>query len=149
MRDTLRVGMTHTLCLTVPDRLTVPGMMPDVESWQEMPRVLATSMLVALMEWAALELLLPHYEDGEQTVGVHIDMSHVAATPPGMDVEITAKLVGIDGRFYDFEIVGRDQFDVIGEGKHRRAVIKRAKFDERLAEKMARSRSVARQAPKT
>lgn len=139
MRDTLSVGATHTLRLTVPDRLTVPGMMPEAESWQEMPRVLATSMLVALMEWAALEILLPHYEEGEQSVGVHIDMSHVAATPPGMDVEITAKLVAIDGKFYDFEIVGRDEFDVIGEGKHRRASIKRAKFDERLAQKIARA----------
>ena len=139
MRDTLRIGATHTLRLTVPERLTVPGMMPDLASWHEMPNVLATSMLVALMEWAALEVLLPHYEEGEQSVGVHIDMSHVAATPPGMDVEITATLTGMDGRLYDFEIVGRDEFDVIGEGKHRRAAVTRAKFDERLAQKIARS----------
>ncbi|TAM73478.1 thioesterase [bacterium] len=138
MRDTLRVGMTHTLRLIVPERLTVPGIMPDVGSWQEMPNVLATSMLVALMEWAALEILLPHHDKGEQSVGVHIDMSHVSATPPGMPVEITATLVAIEGKFYDFEIVGRDQFDVIGEGKHRRAAIKRAKFDERLSQKIAR-----------
>ncbi|TAM59361.1 thioesterase [bacterium] len=138
MRDTLRVGMTHTLRITVPDHLTVPGMMPEAGSWQSMPKVLATSMLVALMEWAAMEILLPHHNEGEQSVGVHIDMSHVAATPPGMAVEITAKLVAMDGKFYDFEIVGRDQFDVIGEGKHRRAAIKRAKFDERLDQKIAR-----------
>ena len=139
MRDTLRVGMTHTLRLTVPEHLTVPGMMPEAGSWQTMPKVLATSMLVALMEWAAMEILLPHHDEGEQSVGVHIDMSHVAATPPGMDVEITATLVGIEGKFYDFEIVGRDQFDVIGQGKHRRAAIKRAKFDERMNQKIARA----------
>ncbi|MDE2571056.1 MAG: thioesterase family protein [bacterium] len=139
MRDTLRVGMTHTLRLTVPERLTVPGLMPEVESWQVMPKVLATSMLVALMEWSALEVLLPHYEEGEQSVGVHIDMSHVAATPPGMAVEVAATLVQIDGRFYDFEILARDELDVIGEAKHRRAAVMRAKFDERLAQKIARS----------
>lgn len=138
MRDTLEVGLSHVITIVVPERLTVPELMPDVPSWRAMPRVLATSMLVALMEWAATELLLPYCEDGEQTVGVRIDMTHEAPTPPGMEVEIKAALTRIEGRLYDFHITARDRVELIGVGKHRRASIDRAKFDARLQKKIAR-----------
>lgn len=138
MKHTLRPGLTHTLEVAICDRLTVPAVMPQAASWQAMPRVLATSMLVALMEWCALELLLPHYDDDEQTLGVHIDMSHVAPTPPGMVVSVEATLTAIDGRFYDFLIIARDERELIGEGRHRRASIRRSRFNARLGEKAAR-----------
>jgi len=124
-------GTTHTVEVVVEDRFTVPGLMPAIRSWAAMPAVLATAMLVAFMEWAALELLLPFQEGAERTVGISIDAIHVAPTPAGATVRVTATLVRRTGRFADFEIVARDDADVIGRATHRRAVIDKSRFEAR------------------
>lgn len=100
--------------------------------------VLATPKMINLMEEAALaavEHLLP---DGKQSLGTHIDVSHVAATPVGMKVTAEAELTAVDGRKLTFFIRARDEMDVIGEGRHERVVVTAASFQNRVNEKAGR-----------
>jgi fluoroacetyl-CoA thioesterase len=83
----------------------VPRIYPEAPDFQLMPEVLATGYLVALCEWACIELIKPHLDwPGEQTLGTHVDLSHLAATPPGLTVEIRARVVEVTGRKLVFAI---------------------------------------------
>ena len=99
--------------------------------------VLATPVMINLFEAAALaacEHLLPA---GHQSLGTHLDVSHIAATPIGMRATATAEVIGVDGRTIKFRLQARDERDVIGEGLHERVVVNVAKFDLRVQEKVA------------
>jgi fluoroacetyl-CoA thioesterase len=135
MKDTLKPGLTHVLRFTVPENKTVPHLYPEVPSFVAMPHVLATGFMVGLFEWACLELLAPHLEPGEGSLGIHVDFSHTAATPPGLTVTVTATCTKVDGRQIEFELRGHDGIDEIGAGRHRRAVVRWDKFKERVAKK--------------
>ena len=103
--------------------------------------VLATPKMISLMEEAALaavEHLLP---DGKQSLGTHIEISHLAATPVGMTVKAEAKLIAVDGRKLSFALRAADEMDLIGEGRHDRVVVTAASFQSRIDEK---GRSVKR-----
>jgi fluoroacetyl-CoA thioesterase len=100
-------------------------------------QVLATPVMINLFEAAALaacEHLLP---EGHQSLGTHLDVSHVAATPVGMRATATAEVVAVEGRTIKFKLQARDERDVIGEGTHERVVVNVAKFDVRVQEKVA------------
>jgi predicted thioesterase len=100
-------------------------------------RVLATPVMINLFEAAALaacEHLLP---EGHQSLGTHLDVSHVAATPVGMQATATAEVIAVEGRIIRFRLLARDARDVIGEGTHERVVVNVAKFDLRVQEKTA------------
>jgi predicted thioesterase len=99
--------------------------------------VLATPVMINLMEAAALaavEALLP---DGHQSLGIKLDVSHIAATPVGMRVVATARLDGIEGRRLRFSVEARDEKEPIGGGTHERVVVNVARFDERVQKKLA------------
>jgi predicted thioesterase len=100
--------------------------------------VLATPVMIGLIEEAALaavEHLLP---DGKQSLGTRLDVSHIAATPVGMRVEARAELVEIDGRRPVFRVDARDAAELVGEGRHERVVVTAASFARRVAEKAGR-----------
>src|SRR3954462_6110873 len=98
MRDSLRPSIEGTFRYRVPASKTVPRIYEDAADFQMMPRVLATGYLVALVEWACIELIKAHLDwPAEQSLGTHVDLSHTAATPPGMTVEITARLESVEG----------------------------------------------------
>lgn len=139
MKPTLVPGLDHTLRFVVPDAKTVPALYPESAEFRAMPAVFATGFLVGLLEWAALLVVQPHLDDGEQTVGTRIDVTHEAATPPGLVVTARARLVGVDGRRLAFEVEADDGVDTIARGRHERAVIVRARFDDRLAAKAAKA----------
>lgn len=99
--------------------------------------VLATPVMINLIEAAALaacEELLP---PGHQSLGIHLDVRHFAATPVGMRVEATAELVAVDKRTLTFRVEARDEREVIGDGTHQRVVVNVARFDERVQTKIA------------
>jgi predicted thioesterase len=98
---------------------------------------LATPVMVTLMEAAAVDAVTAALPDGQQSVGVRLDVDHRAATPLGMRVEAEAELVAVDGRTLTFRVTARDAVETIGEGTHVRAVIDTARFDQRLAKKAA------------
>ena len=135
MKDSLQPGLTHTLTYVVPESKTVPFLFPEAAPFVSMPKVLATGFMVGLFEWACIELMAPHLDDGEGSLGIHVDFSHTAATPPGLTVTVNTRCTKVDGRKLEFEISGHDGVDEIGRGVHRRAVVRFSQFEERLVGK--------------
>jgi fluoroacetyl-CoA thioesterase len=103
-----------------------------------MPDVFATGFMVGFMEWACMEALAPHLDPGERTVGTMINVTHEAATPPGMQVSATVRCIAVDGRKTRWEIEARDEVETIGRGQHERFTIDLEKFNARLAAKKQR-----------
>lgn len=136
MKDTLQPGLAVEHRFVVPDSKTVPALYPESPEFVAMPAVFATGFLVGLLEWTAILCVNPHLDGpDEQTVGVHIDVSHDAATPPGMAVVARAELVAVEGRRLSFLVEAADEHERIAAGRHDRFVIDRARFDQRVAAK--------------
>jgi len=139
MRDSLIAGLEGTFRYRVPETKTVPYIYEEAEDFRQMPRVFATGFMVALVEWACVDLVKPHLDwPREQTLGTHVDLPHLAATLPGMTVEVRVRLERVDGRKLVFAVSARDELDLITEGRHERAVVDRQRFEERLAAKRSR-----------
>jgi predicted thioesterase len=100
-----------------------------------LPQVLATPVMILIMENAALNAIRPFLDPGESAVGVAVDVQHLAATPAGHDVRATAEVVAVDGKRIDFKVSASDGKEEIGKGSHRRMVIDLRSFNERLARK--------------
>ena len=101
-----------------------------------MPEVFATGFLVGFLEWACIRAINPHIDwPQEQTVGTHIDVSHEAATPPGLEVTATVELIAVEGRRLVFNVEAHDGVDLISKGRHERFVINRDKFVAKLGAK--------------
>lgn len=96
-------------------------------------RVFGTPVMIGLMENAAWRLVQPEMAEGETTVGIHVDVRHLAATPVGDTVTATAELVQIDGRRLVFHVEARDSRQLIGEGTHERARVLLERFMARVA----------------
>jgi fluoroacetyl-CoA thioesterase len=143
MKTTLKPGLTHRLAYAVPESKTVPYTYPESAVIASMPKVFATGFMIVLMEWVCTELLAPHLDPGEGSVGVHIDVSHLAATPPGMTVTVEAECVEVVGQRIGFKVKAHDGIDLIGEGRHERFVVVWDKFNARVAAKAAKMAQVA------
>jgi fluoroacetyl-CoA thioesterase len=100
-----------------------------------MPKVFATGNMIILMEWVCAQLLAPHLDPGEGSLGVHVDVSHLAATPPGMMVTVDVECAEVVGQRVAFKVKARDEIDLIGEGRHERFVVMWDKFNARVAAK--------------
>jgi len=136
MRDTMRAGLEGRFRYRVPASKTVPRIYEEAADFQLMPAVLATGYLVALVEWACIELVKPHLDwPREQTLGTHVDLSHTAATPPGLTVEVHARLERVDGRKLVFAVSAHDGVDRICEGRHERHAILAERFVAKVEEK--------------
>lgn len=127
----LKTGLKGTADLLVGVEHTAPsigsGLVP----------VLATPVMINLIEAAALaavEHLLPA---GHQSLGIHLDIRHFAATPVGMRVHATAELIAVEGRTLSFRVEARDEKEAIGGGSHQRVVVNVARFDARVQKKLA------------
>ena len=101
-------------------------------------RVFATPMMVALMENAALNAVDPHLGEDSATVGLSLNVKHLAATPVGMKVTAVAELISIEGKKLTFKVEAYDEQEKIGEGIHERYIIKLSKFLERAAQKTSK-----------
>lgn len=135
MKTTITLGTSHTLEMTISDKKTVPYLYPESELFRPMPPVFATGFMVGFMEWACMEALRPHLDEGEQSVGTHICVSHEAATPVGMKVYARAVCTGVDGQRTKWEIEAYDEKEVIGKGTHERFTINTEKFLGKLNKK--------------
>ena len=87
------------------------------------------------MEWACIDALKPHLQEGEGSLGVAIDVNHVAATPPGMKVTVHVTCTKIDNRRVSFQVRAEDEIELIGEGTHDRAIVRWDRFLPKVAEK--------------
>jgi fluoroacetyl-CoA thioesterase len=126
----LRAGLTGAAELVVGEEHTAPF----VGSGRV--RVLATPVMINLMEAAALDAVEKLLPAGHQSLGIRLDVGHYAATPVGMRVRAIAELLKIDGRTLDFRVEARDEKDMIGDGLHQRVVVNVARFDARVQAKM-------------
>lgn len=141
MKDTLKPGIEYTHKFTIPPTKTVPSLYPESEEFLAMPEVFATGYMIGLIEWTCIKAINPHLDwPKEQTVGIHIDVSHIAATPPGFEVTTKVKLIEVDGRKLVFEVEAHDGVDLITQGKHNRFIINKEKFDAKMKEKEHKNR---------
>ncbi len=138
MKDTLRPGLTFEFKYTVPVNKTVPYLYPESPEFQVMPNVFATGYMVGLFEWACIRAVNPHIDwPQEQTVGIDVKLSHLAATPPGLTVLVQGTLEQVEGRKLLFSLSAHDGIDTISEGTHERFVIVADKFNRKAAAKAA------------
>ena len=100
-----------------------------------LPQVLATPVMILIMENAALNAIRPFLDAGESAVGTAVDVKHVAATPVDHEVCATAEVVNVEGKRVDFKVSASDGKEEIGNGTHQRIVIDLRSFNERLAKK--------------
>jgi fluoroacetyl-CoA thioesterase len=98
--------------------------------------VLATPVMINVIEAAALNAIEHLLPAGHQSLGIHLDVSHVAATPVGLQVTATAEVLGVEGRTVTFRVEARDSVEAIGAGTHQRVVVSVARFDERVQRKL-------------
>ena len=138
MKESLQPGMQFTFSFPVPENRTVPHLLPESPEFQAMPEVLASGFMVGLIEWTCIQAINPHLDwPQEQTVGIGFQLSHVAATPPGLTVTVEVELTKAEGRKLTFAIRAADDHDLISEGIHERFVIDAARFNAKTAAKVS------------
>lgn len=139
MKETLKPGIRYKHKFVVPQSKTVPALYPESDEFVAMPEVFATGFLVGFLEWACIKAINPYLDwPQEQTVGTHIDMSHEAATPPGLEVTATVELIAVEGKKLVFAVEAHDGIDLISKGRHERFVINKERFDAKLGAKRSR-----------
>jgi fluoroacetyl-CoA thioesterase len=102
-----------------------------------MPAVVSTPNIIQFLERTARHTLVPHLEADERSVGLEIDIKHLAPTPVGQTIHCTARVMSVEGSKIQFQIEARDEHEVIVRGLHKRAVINLEKFSRRVREKSA------------
>jgi fluoroacetyl-CoA thioesterase len=126
----LKPGLTGSAELLVGIEHTAPsigsGLVP----------VLATPIMINVIEAAALAAVEHLLTAGHQSLGIHLDVRHFAATPIGMRVRASAELVAVEGRTLTFRVEARDDKEPIGDGSHQRVVVNVARFDARVQKKL-------------
>ncbi|MEO8331173.1 MAG: thioesterase family protein [Gallionella sp.] len=136
MKDTLKPGIRYEHKFRVPPTKTVPALYPESPEFLAMPEVFATGFLVGFLEWACIMALKPHLDwPEEQSVGTHINISHEAATPPGLEVTATVELIAVEGKKLTFSVSAHDGVDLISQGTHERYVINKQRFDSKMRDK--------------
>ena len=143
MKPSLKPGLTHRFAYKVPENKTVPYTYPESPEIASMPKVFATGFMIVLMEWACTQLLAPHLDPGEGSLGVHVDVSHLAATLPGQTVTVDVECAAVTGQRVSFNVKAHDGLELIGEGRHDRFVVLWDKFNSRLAAKAAKTKELA------
>ena len=123
-------GLSGSVEITVGEAHTAPSI------GSGKVRVLATPVMINLIEAAALKAIEHLLQPGYQSLGTHLDVHHVAATPVGMKARATAVVTKVDGRTVTFKVEARDEKDLIGHGTHERVVVNVAKFDARVQQKL-------------
>ena len=140
MKPTLQPGIaaTHTFDVAVAN--TVPQLAIDRSSFNDIPDVLATAYMIAMMEGASAKALRPHLDEGEGSLGVLVNVSHLAATVPGQMVTVTSEVMAVEGRKITFRVTAHDGMDRIGEGTHQRMIVPWRRFKDGVAAKAKRVR---------
>jgi fluoroacetyl-CoA thioesterase len=135
MKPTLVPGLKHSFSYVVPENKTVPYTYPESDIIAAMPKVFATGFMIVLMEWTCTQLMAPHLDAGEGSLGTHVDVSHLAATVPGQTVTVDAEVAEVKGSKLVLTVRAHDGFDLIGEGRHERVVVAWDRFNAKVAEK--------------
>lgn len=132
MKSTLQVGLVSTKRVTVDEGRCIGFMGKE-------GMVYATPRMVSDVEYACRDFLLEHLDEGEDSVGAHVSIDHLAATPLGLEVTIDVRIVDIEKRRVTFEFSVRDPIEECGRGKHVRFIADKAKSFERIKAKRAKA----------
>ena len=132
MKGSLAVGLSTRREVTVDESRCIGFMGKEA-------MVYATPRMVSDVEYTCRDFLLQHLDPGEDSVGAHVSIDHLAATPLGLNVTIDVKIVELDRRRVTFEFSVRDPIEECGRGRHVRFVVDTAKSRERLAAKRAKA----------
>jgi len=126
------IGTKHEQKLLVDNQVAIDFL------GMEGARVLATPWMIGWMERTCRNAVLPLLEAGHDTVGTHVDVYHLAATPMGMTVTFTAEVIGVEGRRVNFKVEAWDENEKCGEGTHERAIVNIARFATKMQGKLQR-----------
>jgi predicted thioesterase len=126
----IRIGQIGAAELLVGEEHTAPSI------GSGKVHVLATPVMINVIEAAALDAIERFLPPGFQSLGTVLNVRHIAATPVGMRVRATAEVLKVEGRTVFFKVEARDEKDLIGDGTHERVVVNVAKFDERVQRKL-------------
>jgi fluoroacetyl-CoA thioesterase len=138
VKSSLKTGLKHSFSYRVPASKTVPALYTEAPQLQAMPEVFATGFMVGLLEWTCVQLLEPHLDEGEGSLGVHIDIAHKAATPVDFIVTVNAELIDLRGPRARFKVSAHDGVDEIGFGTHERFIVGWDRFNRGVAAKRAK-----------
>lgn len=140
MSPEFQPGIRFEWSYTVPARATVPQLFHDTGFCRDMPDVLATGYMVGLMELACVQGMMPYMDwPREQSLGTMVSFTHLAPTPPGMTLRIKGEVIEVEGRRVRFKVEAWDELERICEGTHERCVIDPARFEAKLAQKIAQA----------
>lgn len=129
-------GIRYTHQWRITQDKTVPALYPEAEEFLTMPSVFATGYMVGLLEWACMLAIKPYLNwPQQQTVGIHIDVSHQAATPVGATVSVEVELIEMDGKRLVFAVQAHDGLDLIAKGTHQRFIIDSTAFNAKVQAK--------------
>ncbi len=132
MSEQLKVGMVREITVKTEKEHTAKYF------YENLPDVFATPFLAGFMERISAELINEHIEADEQSVGISMDLKHIAATPLGMEVRVKTEVTAVDGAKLTFKLKAWDEIEKIGEAIHERFIIKLEKFVSRMAKKTAK-----------
>ena len=136
MKETLKPGIKFQHKFVMPLSKTVPALYPESPEFLAMPEVFATGYLVGFLEWSCIKAINPHIDwPQEQTLGTRINVSHEAATPPGLEITASVELIEVEGRKLVFSVGAHDGVDLISRGEHERFIINKEMFDDKMTEK--------------
>jgi fluoroacetyl-CoA thioesterase len=135
MSSPFHPGMTHELQVRTKSEDSAQRF------YVHLPDVFATPFLVGLMERVSAELINMHLKPGEQSVGIGMDLKHMAATPLGMEIRVKTEVTAVEGRKLTFRLEAHDEVEKIGEATHERFIIQADKFNSRVAEKAKKKAS--------
>lgn len=135
MSSAFQPGMTHELKVKTRPEDSARKFYPYL------PDVFATPFLAGLMERVSAELINMHLQAGEQSVGISMNLKHMAATPLGMEIRVKTEVTAVEGRKLIFRLEAFDEVEQIGEATHERFVIQADKFNARVAEKAKKAAS--------
>jgi predicted thioesterase len=127
----LTEGLTGTVEITVGEEHTAPSI------GSGRVHVLATPVMINMMEAAALDAIERLLPPGHQSLGTHLNVGHYAATPVGMGLRATAVVTKVEGRTVDLRVEAFDDKERVGDGTHTRVVVNVARFDQRVQRKLA------------
>jgi predicted thioesterase len=136
MKTTLQPGLSAQAAFEIDRERTIDFM-------GEAARVYATPLLVRDIEVACRNLLLPHLDPGEDSVGTRVEIDHIGATLLGMQVTLSVRVAEVNGRAVVFDVEGRDALEPIVRGRHARFVVDVAKTAQRLAAKADKARAAS------
>ena len=133
MSTAFQAGMSHELKIKTQPEHSARRFYPNL------PDVFATPLLGGFMEQVSAELVDKHLNPGEQSVGVSMNLKHLAATPLGMEIRVKTEIVAVEGRKLTFQLEAFDEVEKIGEATHERFIIVADKFNARVAEKASKA----------